>query len=83
MNLEIITPEKKLFAGEAEIIKLPGALGSFEILKNHAPMISTLLEGKIKVKDAKGTILSFEINGGIVEVLNNKVIVLVDTIIAV
>ena len=79
MFLEIITPEKKLFSGEAELVKLPGTAGYFEILLNHSPIISTLIEGKIKVKDAKGTISYFDIRGGVVEVLNNKIVVLVDS----
>jgi F-type H+-transporting ATPase subunit epsilon len=79
MYLEIITPEKKLFAGEAELVKLPGTSGSFEVLMNHAPTISTLMEGKIKVKESNGNISNFEIKGGVVEVTNNKIIVLVDS----
>jgi len=80
MYLEIITPEKKLFAGEAELVKLPGTDGSFEVLMNHAPIISTLMEGSIKVKEFNGNISDFEINGGIVEVKNNKIVVLVDSV---
>ena len=79
MYLEIITPEKMLFAGEITIIKLPGTLGSFEIMKNHAPIISTLTLGKIKVKETNGIISYFEIKGGLVEVSNNKVKVLVES----
>ncbi len=79
MYLEIITPEKMLFTGEITIIKLPGTLGSFEIMKNHAPIISTLTFGKIKVKEANGIISYFEIKGGLVEVSNNKVKVLVES----
>jgi F-type H+-transporting ATPase subunit epsilon len=78
MYLEIITPEKLLFAGEISIIKLPGMLGSFEIMKNHAPIISTLAQGKIKVKESSGIISYFEILGGLVEVSNNEVKVLVE-----
>ncbi len=79
MFLDIITPEKKLFSGEAELVKLPGSAGYFEVLTNHSPMISTLMEGKIKVKDVHGTISYFDIVGGVVEVLNNKIAVLVDS----
>lgn len=79
MFLEIITPEKKLFSGDTEIVKLPGASGYFEIMLNHAPVISTLIEGKIKVKESNGTITYFEIKGGIVEVLNNNIIVLINS----
>jgi F-type H+-transporting ATPase subunit epsilon len=78
MRLEIITPELILFSGEVELVRLPGAKGSFEILKNHAPLISTLITGKIKVKDLSGVVSWFDINGGVVEVINNNVRVLVE-----
>jgi F-type H+-transporting ATPase subunit epsilon len=78
MELEIITPESTLFSGEIELVRLPGTRGSFEILKNHAPLISTLTQGKIKVKDITGLVSWFDISGGVVEVLNNKVRVLVE-----
>jgi F-type H+-transporting ATPase subunit epsilon len=79
MFLEIITPEKKLFSGETELVKLPGSSGSFEIMMNHAPIISTLVEGNIKVKEANGIFSYFDIKGGVVEVKNNYIIVLVDS----
>lgn len=79
MFLEIITPEKKLFSGETELVKLPGTSGSFEVLMNHAPLISTLSEGKIKVKESGGSFSYFDIKGGVVEVLNNNISVLVDS----
>ncbi len=79
MFLEIITPEKKLFSGEADLVKLPGTAGYFEVLMNHSAIISTLIEGKIKVKDASGTVSYFEISGGVAEVRNNKIVVLVDS----
>ena len=78
LYLEIITPEKLLFAGDIKIIKLPGVSGSFEIMQNHSPIISTLMHGKIKVKEPNGIISYFEIDGGLVEMSNNKVKVLVE-----
>ena len=78
LYLEIITPEKLLFAGEIIIVKLPGVSGSFEIMNNHAPIISTLTQGKIRVKEINSIISYFEIKGGLVEVSNNKVKVLVE-----
>lgn len=78
MLLEIVTPEKKLFTGKVEMVILPGTTGSFEILMNHAPMISTLRDGRIKVKDVEGVLTYFEIRGGVAEVVNNTVVVLVD-----
>ena len=80
MLLEIITPDKRIYSGEVKLVQLPGSIGSFEILKNHAPIISTLDEGKIKVVEETGQILFFEVDGGIVENKDNKIIVLVESI---
>ena len=79
MYLEIITPEKKLFSGEAELVRLPGTGGSFEILMKQAPQITTLAERKIKVKEPNGHITQNEITGGKVEIKSNNIIVLVDS----
>ena len=77
MFLEIISPDKKLFEGEIKSVSLPGSDGSLGILNNHAPMISALKAGKVKITDHAGT-QSFAIKGGVVEVLKNKVIVLAE-----
>jgi len=79
MYLEIITPEKMLFTGDITIIKLPGTTGSFEIMENHASIISTLGQGKIKVKESNGIISYYEIKGGLVESSDNEVKVLVES----
>lgn len=76
MNVEILTPEKTLFQGEAEVLTLPGTKGSFQILKNHAPLIANLGKGTLAIKTATQT-EQFEVAGGLVEVLQNKVVVLV------
>ncbi|HRP33549.1 MAG TPA: ATP synthase F1 subunit epsilon [Agriterribacter sp.] len=79
MELEILTPERKLFSGEVYGVQLPGITGSFEVLGKHAPLVSALGSGKIKVlKDKTGTAVFYNINGGFAEVLNNKVAVLVE-----
>jgi F-type H+-transporting ATPase subunit epsilon len=79
MNLEILTPEKKLFSGQVYGVQMPGISGSFEVLEKHAPLISALKEGSIKVlKDKQNTLSMFTIKGGFVEVLNNNVTVLVE-----
>ncbi len=77
MFLEIISPDKKLFEGEIKSLSLPGSDGSLGILNNHAPMISALKAGKVKITDQSGT-QTFAIKGGVVEVLKNKVIVLAE-----
>lgn len=78
LHLEIISPEKRLFAGEILIVKLPGTLGSFEIMENHAPIISTLAKGIIMVKETTGTITYFEVNSGMIECSKNEIKVLVE-----
>ena len=78
MFLEIITPDKKIYNGEVVSVKLPGADGSFGILKNHAPIIAALKKGVVKITTDKNTTENFEIKGGVVEVLNDKVIVLAE-----
>lgn len=76
MYLEIITPEKKLFEGKVDLIRVPGVEGSFAILNNHAPIVSLLDAGKIKVNKIDGETLYFQITGGVIEVKNNKTIIL-------
>jgi F-type H+-transporting ATPase subunit epsilon len=78
MLLEIITPEQTLFSGEVSLVQLPGIDGSFEILTDHAPLISALATGRIKVQDAAKQLQYFDIKGGVVEVLYNKVLVLAE-----
>ncbi len=73
MYLEIITPDRKVFAGEATVVTLPGVDGSFQILNDHAAIVSTLQKGDL-VADKQ----AFQIEGGVVEVLNNKVLVLAE-----
>lgn len=77
MKVEIISPDKKIFEGEAESVQLPGKDGSFGILNNHAPIIASLKKGKVKITQ-NGNEQFFDVNGGVVEVVNNKVIVLSD-----
>jgi F-type H+-transporting ATPase subunit epsilon len=80
MFLEIITPDKRIYEGEIKRVRLPGSKGLFEILKNHAPIISTLDKGTIRVIDENGRRLTFEVDGGIVENKDNTVIVLLESI---
>ena len=79
MTLEILTPEKKLFSGEVYGVQMPGISGSFEVLDRHAPLVSALKAGRIKVlKDKQNHAAFFDIQSGFAEVLNNKVTVLVE-----
>ncbi len=77
MHLEIITPEKKIFEGDVTIVTFPGADGSFQVMNDHAPLVSLLKDGQVIYKSKEST-EQVTITGGVVEVLKNKVIVLAD-----
>ncbi|MBC7829416.1 MAG: ATP synthase F1 subunit epsilon [Chitinophagaceae bacterium] len=79
MNVEILTPERKLFSGEVYGVQLPGVVGSFEVLDRHAPLVAALKAGRLKIlKDRNQHVSFFEIQSGFVEVINNKATVLVE-----
>ena len=88
MQLEIITPESKVFTGEVEAVQFPGLDGSFQVLKGHAPIISALAEGKVKVNlssdfelietNSDSKLIFVNIKGGVIEMLNDKIIVLAE-----
>lgn len=92
MQLEIVSPEARIFSGEVNSVTVPGALGSFQILNNHAPVVSTLVKGRVKIqgdlqletealehfkKEDQNTYF-FDINSGAIEMRNNKIILLTD-----
>ncbi len=79
MHLEIVTPEKSLYSGEVTLVQLPGKNGSFEILKNHAPIVSTLEKGVIKILPVEGKEIFFEVSGGVVECKKNVISVLAES----
>lgn len=81
MQLEILTPEKKIFEGDVTIATFPGVDGSFQVMDNHAPLISLLGAGIVAYK-SKDVSESVSITGGVVEVLKNKVILLADAVVA-
>ena len=78
MHWEIITPDTKIYEGEVNLVQLPGIDGFFEILNNHAPLISILSKGRVKVIDTSESTKNFNINGGAVEVLKNNIIILAE-----
>jgi F-type H+-transporting ATPase subunit epsilon len=79
MKLNIITPDNILYTGDnVHLVQLPGVDGSFEVMNNHAPLISVLRKGKIKVEIKGESTLSFDINGGVIEVLENHVQILAE-----
>ena len=77
MRVEIITPDKELFKGEATGVVVPGVDGSLGFLNNHAPLITVLKAGEVKVTTEKGD-ERFAVKGGVVEVMNNTVLVLAE-----
>jgi F-type H+-transporting ATPase subunit epsilon len=78
MNIQIITPDSQVFEGEARVVTLPGSEGSFQVLNDHAPVVSTLGKGEVVIDNQT----TFVIDGGVVEVLRNKVLVLAEAILA-
>ena len=78
MFLEIITPEEKVFEGDVQSVQLPGTEGSFQILNSHSPIVSTLKKGKLVLVDANNESKEIEVNGGVVEVNSNHIIVLAE-----
>ena len=79
MNLQIITPETRIYEGQVKLVQVPGSKGSFQILKNHAPIISTLDKGEVKIIDNNNHTSSFSIGGGVIEVKNNEIIILAES----
>lgn len=80
MELEILTPDKKVFEGTVQSVTVPGVMGSFQILRDHAPIISALEDGQVVIRST-GAENIFHIRGGVVEVLKNKIIVLTEGIV--
>ncbi len=78
MKLEILTPDKKLFEGEIRSVTVPGTMGSFEVLKDHAPIISTLEDGKVIIRTIEKSEEVILIKGGVIEVLDNHIMVLAE-----
>jgi len=77
MTLDIITPDKRIYQGPATAVFFPGVDGSFEVLDHHAAMVSALTSGDLRVTTPSETI-DFQIDGGVVEIVDNKVTVLAE-----
>ena len=77
MNLIVLTPEKEIYHGSVSSVKVPGTKGQFEILNGHAPIVSSLTEGKVRITSEKGETIEIGILKGFVEVLKNEVSILV------
>jgi F-type H+-transporting ATPase subunit epsilon len=79
-NLEIVTPTKVVFNGDVVSFSAPGVMGGFQILYNHAPMLSEIGVGVVKLQQLDGNETVYATSGGFVDVLNNRVIVLAETV---
>jgi len=79
LNLEIVSPVKMVYNDVIDSVTVPGTNGSFQVLKNHAPLISTFTLGKIKIRKGQETIV-YSTSGGVFEVKNNKAVVLAESI---
>lgn len=80
MRIEIVTPDKKIFEGEIKSVRVPGKKGSFQVLKDHAPIVSTLEGGQVIMVSPEGKETVYEIDGGVIEVKANKIILLADSV---
>jgi F-type H+-transporting ATPase subunit epsilon len=79
INLEIITPSKQAFKGQVKNITVPGTAGSFQVLFNHAPLLSSFEIGKVKLVDLEDKEIEYATSGGTVEVMDNKILILADS----
>ncbi len=73
MLLKVVSPDKILYKGEVSLVQMPGEMGSFEVLNNHAPIVALLGEGKVKVIDKQRNRILLDIPGGVVHVRNNNI----------
>ena len=80
MKIEIITPDKKIYDGEIKSVRVPGKKGSFQVLKDHAPIISTMDSGPVRMIDQENNEIIYNISGGVIEVKANKIILLADSV---
>lgn len=79
-DLKVVTPDGMAFQGKTISVIAPGTLGYLGILKNHAPLVTSLENGTLTYKDGSGNAHAFKIGGGFLEVRNNRVLVLTDKI---
>ena len=79
-QLEIVTPRKVIFSGEVASFSAPGVVGGFQVLKSHAPLLSSIAVGEVKLADAAGQEFRYATSGGFVEVHENKVIMLAESV---
>ncbi|MGQ9619565.1 MAG: ATP synthase F1 subunit epsilon [Bacteroidales bacterium] len=81
MKIEIITPDQKIYDGDIKSVRVPGRKGSFQVLKDHAPIVSTLDAGTVMIVDQAGNEIRYDISGGVIEVKMNKIILLAESVL--
>jgi len=81
MKIEILTPDQKIYEGDIKSLRVPGSKGSFQVLKDHAPIVSTLDAGMVAIVDQSGNEVKYEITGGVIEVKMNKIILLAESVL--
>ena len=77
MNLTVLTPDQEIFKGTVKSVKVPGTDGQFEVLEGHAPIVAALVKGNVRLIKEQGDKMTFNIDKGFIEVLNNEVALLV------
>ncbi|MFN8242135.1 MAG: ATP synthase F1 subunit epsilon [Bacteroidales bacterium] len=80
MKIEIITPDRKVYEGDIKSVRVPGSKGSFQVLKDHAPVVSTLEQGPVIIVDSQGSEKKYTISSGVIEVKVNKIILLAESV---
>jgi F-type H+-transporting ATPase subunit epsilon len=80
VKIEIVTPDSRIYSGDIRSVRVPGKKGSFQVLKDHAPIISTLDKGPVVISDDQGNEVRYEITGGVIEVKRNRIILLADAV---
>ncbi len=80
MKIEIITPDRKVYEDEIKSVRVPGKKGSFQVLKDHAPIVSTLEKGTVRIIDLNDREILYEIDSGVIEVKMNRIILLAESV---
>jgi len=78
LHLEIISPDEIIFDGDVRLVQVPGSTGRFAVLRDHAPIVSILEKGKIKVVDQNGDLKYFDTTGGVIQVISNRITILTE-----
>ncbi len=78
MLLKVVNPKEIIYQGEVSLVQMPGEMGSFEVLKNHAPIVALLESGRVKIIDSRRNIIFLNITSGVVHVRNNHIIIVTE-----